>query len=99
MIFRKRKIRSNRVSWAGFTSLGKKSQTNEQFSAGSIRFRVEIHEYEFRSDDKSCMERLLFFVQMGSKGRKGRREKKKEEGEEKNKEEKGGRRDNRYLNG
>lgn len=85
MIFRKRKIRSNRVSWAGFTSLGKKSQTNEQFSAGSIRFRVEIHEYEFRSDDKSCMERLLFAL-LRSNGFKGKkREKRKKKKREKKK--------------
>lgn len=64
---------------AGFTSLEKKSRASESnnFSAGSIEFR----EYEFRSDDKNCMERprsSLFFVQTDSKGRRrGRREKRK----------------------
>lgn len=73
-IFRKRKIRSNR---GRIYELGKKNRESNNFSAGSIEFR----EYEFRSDDKNCMERprsSLFFVQTDSKGRRrGRREKRK----------------------
>lgn len=59
--------------------------------------------YEFRSDDKSCMEpTTLLSSSQGFTGKKKRekREKKEEERRKKRKMKKeGGRRDNRYLNG
>lgn len=70
------KTKNSKQPWPNLRAW-KKNRESNNFSAGSIKFR----EYEFRSDDKNCMERprsSLFFVQTDSKGRRrGRREKRK----------------------